>query len=61
MKQMVLLLQAPPKQQPKTIENLRVKDETMVNAGDDEVSVQSLVSLKVLCMIVLLKYLFICI
>ena len=29
--------QAPPKQVPKTIENMRVKDETMVAMEDDEV------------------------
>lgn len=32
-----LSIQAPPKQVPKTIESMRVKDETMVNNEDTEV------------------------
>lgn len=32
-----LSIQAPPKQVPKTIESMRVKDETMVNTEDTEV------------------------
>ena len=32
-----MLLQAPPKQKPRTIENSRVPDETIVCADDDEV------------------------
>lgn len=32
------LFQAPPKQVPRTIENTRVKDETIVNIDDEEVT-----------------------
>lgn len=34
---LLVLLQAPPKEVPKTIENQRVYDETTVDLGDEEV------------------------
>ena len=37
-------MQAPPKQVPKTIENMRVADETMVKPQDEEVRVDGIVN-----------------
>lgn len=54
-----LSIQAPPKQVPKTIESMRVKDETMVNNEDTEVrsSVNQQISSKWLRLLTVLDHL----